>query len=157
MSKSKVTPYRTSSALTKATTKAKRNNNKTGEGFLIWEMSNKNCIMIIVLLLTFVVTDVEMIMDLFASFPFNVDCKEVYAKANCAEINFKVCEILSIGKNGLLELRIFAQLTSSDKGLALETSGCQSIFSVTIFFVNPVYVSKLLWSYCLAYKSPHFL
>ena len=100
--------------------------------------------MIIVLLLSFVVTDVEMIMDLFASFPFKVDCKEVYAKANCAEINFKVCEILSIGINGLLELRIFAQLTSSDKGLALETSGCQSIFSVTIFFVNPVYVSKLL-------------
>lgn len=89
LSKSKVTPYRTSSALTKATTKEKRNDNKTGEGFLIWEMSNKNCIMTILLLLTILVTVVEMIMDLFASFPFNVDCKEVYAKANCAEINFR--------------------------------------------------------------------
>ena len=96
MSKSKVTPYRTSSALTKATTKAKRNNNKTGEGSLIWEMSNKTCIMIIVLLLTILVTVVEMIMDLFASFPFNVDCKEVYAKANCAEINFLSVNELSM-------------------------------------------------------------
>ena len=83
-----------SSALTKATTKAKRNNNKTGEGSLIWEMSNKTCIMIIVLLLTILVTVVEMIMDLFASFPFNVHCKEVYAKANCAEINFREGEVL---------------------------------------------------------------
>lgn len=38
LSKSKFTPYRTSSTLTKATTKTKRNDNKTGEGFLIWEM-----------------------------------------------------------------------------------------------------------------------
>ena len=45
--------------------------------------------MIIVLLLTILVTVVEIIMDLFASFLFNVDCKEVYAKANCAEINFR--------------------------------------------------------------------
>ena len=50
--------------------------------------------MIIVLLLTILVTVVEMIMDLFASFPFNVDGKDVYAKANCAEINFRGGEVL---------------------------------------------------------------
>ena len=79
-----------SSALMKATTKTKRNDNRTiPEGFLIWQMSNKNYIMTIVLLLTILVTVVEMIMDLFASFPFNVDRKEVYAKANCVEINVR--------------------------------------------------------------------
>ena len=73
-----------SSALMKATTKTKRNDNRTiPEGFLIWQMSKKkNYIMTIVLLLTILVTVVEMIMYLFASFPFNVDRKEVYAKAN---------------------------------------------------------------------------
>lgn len=58
-----------SSALTKATTKTKRNDDKTVEGFVIWEMSNKT--------ITILITVVEM----------NVDCKDVYAKANCAEIN----------------------------------------------------------------------
>ena len=79
-----------SSALMKATTKTKRNDNRTiPEGFLIWQMSNKNYIMTIVLLLTILVTVVEMIMDLFASFPFNVDRKEVYAKANWVKINVR--------------------------------------------------------------------
>ena len=45
-------------------------------------VEKKNYIMTIVLLLTILVTVVEMIMYLFASFPFNVDRKEVYAKAN---------------------------------------------------------------------------
>ena len=70
-----------SSALMKVTTKTKRNDNRTiPEGFLIWQMSNKNYIMTIVLLLTILVTVVEMIMDLFASFPFNVDRKKFMPK-----------------------------------------------------------------------------
>ena len=84
-----------SSALMKATTKTKRNDNRTiPEGFLIWQMSNKNYIMTIVLLLTILVTVVEMIMDLLASFPFNVDRKEVYAKAKSVEINVRGGEVL---------------------------------------------------------------
>ena len=45
--------------------------------------------MTIVLPLTILITVIEMMVDFFPSFPFNVDCQEVYAKANCAEINVR--------------------------------------------------------------------
>lgn len=47
----------------------------------------QNYIMTIVLPLTILITVIEMIVDFFAPFPLNVDCKDVYAKPNCAEIN----------------------------------------------------------------------
>ena len=43
--------------------------------------------MTIVLPLTILITVIEMIVDFFAPFSLNVDCKDVYAKPNCAEIN----------------------------------------------------------------------